>query len=77
MECHCVCGARLEVWDWIRSYTKPGTVCAPGVKPLRGCRICELPESSQTLQQLLWHYILKSKAEQNHVLHTCLAETAS
>ena len=57
MEYHGVCGARQQVWDWIRSrsYTKPGTVYNP-VKPLRECPICELPELSHILQQLLWYY---------------------
>ena len=56
MEYHGVCGARQQVWDWIRSYTKPGTVYNP-VKPLRECPICELPELSHILQQLLWYYM--------------------
>ena len=43
MEYHGVCVARQQVWDWIRSYTKPGTVYNP-VKPLKECPICELPE---------------------------------
>ena len=55
VEYHGVCGARQQVWDWIRSYTKPGTVYDP-VKPLRECPICELPELSHILQQLLWYY---------------------
>ena len=55
MKYHGVCGARQQVWDWPRSYTKPGTVYNP-VKPLRGCPICELPDLSHILQQLLWYY---------------------
>ena len=55
MAYHGVCGARQQVWDSIRSYTKPGTVYNP-VKPLRECPICELPELSHILQQLLWYY---------------------
>ena len=55
MEYHGVCGARQQVWDWIRSYTKPGTVYIP-VKPLRVCPICELPELNHILQQVLWYY---------------------
>ena len=54
MEYHGVCGARRQVWDWTRSYTKPGTLCNPA-KPLRGCPTCELLELSQIRQQLLWH----------------------
>ena len=56
MENHDVCGARQQVWDWIRSYTKPGTVYNQ-VKPLRECPICEIPELSHILYQLLWYYI--------------------
>ena len=52
MEYHGVCGARQQVRDWIRSYTKPGTVYNP-VKPLMGCPICKLADLSQILQQLL------------------------
>ena len=63
MEYHGVCVARSHVWDWIRSYTKPGTECNP-VKPLRGCPICELPESSQILQQLLRYYTWRVRHRQ-------------
>ena len=28
------------------------------MKPLRECPICELPDLSHTLQQLLWYYIV-------------------
>ena len=63
-----MCGARQQVWDWIRSYTKPGTVYNP-VKPLREGPICELPELSHILQQLLWYY---NTAIRRNVRHTVM-----